>query len=201
MRTFPTLLCSIMIVCFGGTAHDTSSNKEPCIVYTSVEELRSAIFDNQHSFIQGLNAREARLLYHQLLPKCIVDSPKYSHLSVCAKAELAYLARKANKEYIRERSNILVSAFAKIMDFWRTGRVNGITAITLWNKKAKKINANECIISGNEESKLWNQEKCQNVCHEMLKSSTRTNKFVDGLAGIKQETDEKSEPSNIEKEL
>ena len=56
-----------------------------CIIHTTLDELREEWGSNQYSWIQGINARDSRRLYHQLLPKCIVDSPKYKDYSICQK--------------------------------------------------------------------------------------------------------------------
>eukprot|EP00483_Globobulimina_turgida_P009836 UN09855 len=202
------ILSIIVLVISGNTDDDTNILKsedieippdfkketEDCEIYTTLEQLRDKFGSNEYSLIQGLNARESRRLYHKLLPKCIINSPKYQSLSICEKAHKAFLARQANKKYTRERSNILVSCFAKIMDFWRHRRIDGATHTYLWNRKAKKINAKQCIIDENENNKrhvLWNDSKCQNVCAQMLKSSTRTNKVVDELfGGIKSENNQ-----------
>ena len=43
----------------------------------------------------------------------------------------------------------------------------------------------ECVIRNEQDSGvLWNDEKCENVCTEILKSSTKTNQFVDKVAGM-----------------
>ena len=55
------------------------------------------------------------------------------------RAEIAFLARKASKKYIRERSNFLASLFAKLMDLFRHWNVNEAPVTKLWNKKAHKI--------------------------------------------------------------
>lgn len=197
---------------------------DSCAIYTSLQELRDKIGSNEYSLIQGLNARQSRMLYHELLPKCIIDSPKYQHLSICEKyvifhkiminfilfpssnvinrANKAFLARKANKAYIRERSNILVSSFAKIMDFYRHWKIDGASLNQLWNKKAKKIGASKCIINGdkNEDNILWNDNECENVCIEILKSSTKTNEWVDGVTGAKLNDNNKVNKDNNDKD-
>lgn len=188
-------------VCGDITTEDAlQPDTEDCSIYTTLDELRTRFGSNEYSLIQGLNARESRKLYHELLPNCIADSPKYSHLSLCEKAQKAFLARKANKQYIRERSNLLVSSFAKIMDYWRHYDVNGASDISLWNRKAQQIGNKQCVIhDANEQSNLlWNDEKCANVCMNVLKSSTKTNEWVDEVNGIN--TDSKNtKPINTEK--
>ena len=100
---------------------------------------------------------------------------------------MAFSARKANKQYVRERSNIIVSLFAKGMDLWRHWTLDGLTEIRIWNKKARHIREEKCIISNeNDEVRkqlLWNDKVCSNVCGAILKSSTKTNKIVDDMTG------------------
>eukprot|EP01084_Bolivina_argentea_P084737 153205_1 len=161
---------------------------EDCEIYTTLQQLRDKFGSNQYSLIQGLNARESRRLYHKLLPKCIINSPRYESLSICEKAHKAYSARQADKKYTRERSNLLVSLSAKLLDLWRHKRFDGATDTYLWNKKAKKLNVKECVIDIYEKNKkevIWNNNKCSNVCVAMLKSSTKTNKQVDELFASK----------------
>ena len=157
-----------------------------CHIYVSMGELRNDFGSNADSILFGLNGRESRKLYHELLPECIVESEKFSHFSTCQKAKISFMSRKAIKKYVREKSGILSSVYAKFMDYWRHGKVEGVKDVDLWNKKAKKIGANECVIDNEEKSKhiLWSDFKCESVCHQILKSSLKTNKFVDHMTGI-----------------
>ena len=99
---------------------------------------------------------------------------------------MASQSRKASKQYVRERSNILVSAFAKLMDYWRHGAVGGATEQLLWNNKAEQVNVTECVIHREEDRAdlMWNDSKCEAVCAQLLKSATKTNEAIDNIAGM-----------------
>ena len=70
---------------------------------------------------------------------------------------------------------------------------------SLWNRKAMKVNATECVIHTEEEQAdlLWNDQKCQRVCEEILKSSTKTNQFVDDITRANPEDGDKLEHGEL----
>lgn len=156
----------------------------PCTLHLSIEGLRDQYGGNQDSIIFGSQSdSSARKLYHKLLPDtdCIHNSEQYQHLTMCEKAEKAFKSRKVVKTYIREINHIWSSLFTKIYDWGRHGRVDGISAVDLWNKKAKATKAKECVIGieGKAEAILWNNDRCENVCAALLVSSSKTNAAVD----------------------
>eukprot|EP01083_Nonionella_stella_P039568 107608_1 len=160
---------------------------DACHIYANIQNVRVELGDNEHVWMHGLNAVKARRLYHTLLKQtqCINQSEKYIDLTMCEKALMAFKTRKIIKEYVREASNVWVSLQAKWMDWWRHGNVHGTSDIVLWNKKAKQRKSTECVINdkGHQtaEDILWNNDKCYFVCNEILKSSIKTNKFVDAI--------------------
>ncbi len=110
---------------------------------------------------------------------------------------MASQSRRASKEYVRERSNILVSAFAKLMDYWRHGTTEGASDEKLWNHKAKGIGATECVINRDSKDRrdvMWDDMQCERVCAEVLKSATKTNEAIDNIAGMKTEDKEQVKP-------
>ena len=50
---------------------DVEGDVDECVVYTSIHQLRQQFGDNSNSFFDGLDAKEARQLYHQLIPRCL----------------------------------------------------------------------------------------------------------------------------------
>ena len=73
------------------------------------------------------------------------------------------------------------------MDFYRHWGINGASLRQIWNAKAKQVQSKQCVIRNEEDEEylLWNNDKCQNVCRAILKSSTKTNEWVDGVTGAK----------------
>ena len=82
------------------------------------------------------------------------------------------------------------------MDYWRHGTTDGASEQKLWNKKAKNVNATECMVNSETERTelMWNDKKCESVCAELLKSTTKTNEAVDNIAGMNEEDKESVKP-------
>ena len=163
----------------------------PCKIYESLDELRAQFGSNEAGIFSmetvygSMGAAEARRLYHFLLPECIASSQKYRDLRLCQKAKKAFLSRKTIKKYIRERTSVWASGYAKMMDFVRHWSTDGASDIALWNKKAKKLNLSRCVIRSEDDERphsiLWNDAKCKRVCELILKSSIKTNELVDAV--------------------
>ena len=119
--------------------------------YGSVQALRRT-FGRSPSPVWGdLDPETTRQLYHTLLPRSLLGLYEAGLMRPDELAPLAYQARKAAKEYARERCSLPARWAAQVFDGYRsfvrhgTFQTKGLSWEQLWDKYEAEIVAEECV--------------------------------------------------------
>jgi len=105
-------------------------------ICTTVEALRQQYGHRQHWF-GDLDARETRELYHELLPRQLLENDA---IDLAERARLAVAARRAARLYARERALLPVSLSCELLDGMRTlmkkgtFQPGGLSEKQIWEK-------------------------------------------------------------------
>ena len=154
-------------------------------LYTNIDVLRK-VYGHNKAWVSGKSSQKTRELYHFLISdingikegaRVYINNILTRLNDTCQAAKAASDARRAARIYTREQGNIWVSLFSKSFSFLRYGSVNGLEESTLWNNKAEKIEES-CV------NKFWDEKDCKEVCEAILKSASKTNKWVDKINAI-----------------
>jgi len=168
-------------------------------LYASVDSLRDHFGANKNALFGDLSVTEARQLYKKLLPRLVLE---LYHKGIREEdlAPLAYEARKAAKQYTRERSRIharfLATAYEVFRQFSRYGQYQpqGMTYNQLIDRYREPTSEDE------------DEEAMKEVYVKILMKSCQTNDHVDRWALGANYSDEKSrtelsDPDQLEKEI
>ncbi|EOD36881.1 hypothetical protein EMIHUDRAFT_420881 [Emiliania huxleyi CCMP1516] len=148
-------------------------------VFTTVEALRRQHGQRRHWF-GDLDARETRRLYHELLPRQLLDGEESVYeehgLPVEERARLAVAARRAARLYARERAHLPVALSCEIVDGVRTlmaqgsFQPGGLSEEQIFAKYAAKLGE-----GGGDVEQVYRM---------MLLKSCASNAHVDRLMGV-----------------
>ncbi|KAL7567912.1 hypothetical protein ACA910_019626 [Epithemia clementina (nom. ined.)] len=157
--------------------------------YGSVEALRRT-FGKAKSFWGDLDPESTRQLYHTLLPRALLGLYESGLMRPDELAPLAYKARKAAKEYARERctlpGRVAAQAFDAYRSFLRDGTFStkGLSWEQLWDKYEAEIVAEECVLeikTGRAFCRVDELTLADRIYLRILERSCATNQAFDKL--------------------
>ena len=155
--------------------------------YGSVEALRRT-FGEARSFWGDLDPESTRQLYHTLLPRSLLGLYEAGLMRPDELAPLAYQARKAAKDYARERSTlpgrIVAHAFDGYRSFRRDGtfQTKGLSWEQLWDKYEAQIVEEECVReleTGDNKCRIDEEALASRIYLRILERSCATNEAFD----------------------
>eukprot|EP00586_Coscinodiscus_wailesii_P017602 CAMPEP_0172502046 /NCGR_PEP_ID=MMETSP1066-20121228/155903_1 /TAXON_ID=671091 /ORGANISM="Coscinodiscus wailesii, Strain CCMP2513" /LENGTH=380 /DNA_ID=CAMNT_0013277149 /DNA_START=163 /DNA_END=1306 /DNA_ORIENTATION=- len=166
------------------TPHPSSLSSWACT--TDVSTLRLMFGTNRNKFWGDLDNISARRLYHALLPCTLIAlHSQTTGLTAHELAPLAFEARRAAKQYVRERCNVPGRVFAMAFDgfrhlkkygFWSS---KGLSWEQIWCKYEREIQQELRDVLGDEATK--NKDLTSQVCMRILERSCVTNTAIDDL--------------------
>lgn len=142
-------------------------------VCTTVEALRQQHGQRKHWY-GDLDARATRELYHELLPRHLLEDDA---IELAERARLAVAARRAARLYARERALLPVSLSCELYDGWRTFmkqgtfQPGGLSEDQIWQKYQNAFQG--------QGSDAQNQ-----IYMMVLEKSCTSNAAVDQLMGL-----------------
>jgi len=172
---------------------------------TDVHTLRLMFGTNQNKFWGDLDNETARRLYHTLLPRSLISLYKQG-LPPDELAPLAFKARQAAKEYVRERCHVPGRIFARVYDGFRHLKVygnwssKGMTWEEIWYKYELEVREDLLQLSGNDNptfSTIENSYLSTKVCLKILERSCITNKRIDQLILTTKEENGEEKMTNL----
>uniref|UniRef100_A0A7S0Q7W6 Uncharacterized protein n=1 Tax=Coccolithus braarudii TaxID=221442 RepID=A0A7S0Q7W6_9EUKA len=146
----------------------------------TVDELRD-LHGPRANWWGDLNARQTRLLYHELLPTELLHA---TELPVDERARAAVAARRAAKLYARERALVPLSLSCRLLDgmrHWSKGSgflPDGLTEEQIWAKYADEMGL------GVSEATAGGFHIDDTFFELVLRKSCTTNELVDKLVGF-----------------
>lgn len=149
---------------------------------TDIATLRDIFGTNRNKLWGDLDVETGRKLYHILLPRALIRLHSQG-IEPSELAPLAYEARVAAKEYVRERSKVPSRMMAVTIDGFRhlknygKWRSKGVTWDELWAKYERQVLEEELGCSSGE----LNDDVISQICLRILEKSCQTNKALDRL--------------------
>lgn len=165
---------------------------------TDVDTLRGMFGTNRNKFWGDFDNETSRRLYHTLLPRALIGLYKQG-LQPDELAPLAFEARKAAKEYARERCNVPGRLLAMAYDGFRHLKTygswssNGLTWEEIWSKYELQVKEEILELWGDGQgpcpSAIANADLSSKVCLKILERSCITNEQINRLV-LKQNSEE-----------
>jgi hypothetical protein len=157
--------------------------------YGSVDALRRHFGVAQRPWWGDLSAEATRELYHTLLPRSLLGLHEAGLMRPEELAPLAYQARKAAKEYARERCTLPGRLLAKCFDGYRsfkkhgTFNTNGMSWEQVWTKYEAQIVQEECTqeLNGDSSCRIDEGALVNRIYLRILERSCVTNAAFDKL--------------------
>lgn len=154
---------------------------------TDIDTLRDIFGTNRNTFWGDLDVETGRQLYHTLLPRALIRLHAQG-VEPLELAPLAYKARVAAKEYVRERSRVPGRVTAVAIDGFRhlknygNWRSMGMTWDELWNKYERQILEEDLSAKcASDMCTLDDDDVTSQVCLRILERSCHTNRAIDEL--------------------
>lgn len=167
---------------------------------TDVNTLRSMFGTNHNKLWGDLDNQTARKLYHSLLPRALYALYQQG-LAPSELAPLAFEARKAAKEYARERSHVPGRMMAIAYDGFRhlkshgSWSSKGLSWNEIWSKYEQQVKEEI------EDIFHKGQAECADlsslICLKILERSCVTNEHVDRLLLKQEPSHNKSKGSDV----
>lgn len=158
---------------------------------TDVDTLRSMFGTNRNRLWGDLDNETARRLYHTLLPRTLLGLYRQGGLTPDELAPLAFEARRAAKQYARERSHVPGRVFATAYDGFRHLKTygnwssKGLSWEELWSKYEEQVRQ-EMVLEfldehddDDDDHEIVDLER--KVCLKILERSCITNAQIDKL--------------------
>jgi len=157
---------------------------------TDVDTLRDMFGTNRNKLWGDFDNETSRRLYHTLLPRALIGLYRQG-LQPDELAPLAFEARKAAKEYARERCNVPGRLLAMAYDGFRHLKTygswssNGLTWEEIWSKYEVQVRDEIIELWGDGQgpspSAIANADLSSKVCLKILERSCITNEQIDHL--------------------
>lgn len=172
---------------------------------TDVDTLRVMFGTNRNKLWGDLDNETARRLYHTLLPRSLIGLYRQG-LQPDELAPLAFEARRAAKEYARERSHVPGRIFAIAYDGFRHLKSHGSWSSTglswdeIWSKYEQQVKEEISELWGEEAdtspSALANVDLSSKVYLKILERSCITNEQIDRLA-LSRKNEDREETDDV----